>query len=75
MNVDNCAFAYLLINILDLSNIILTCLEYILDCLWLYLANNEDAKIITKNTYILATSILSIYTRNIYIGSIYTLNA
>lgn len=65
----------MIINVSSLSNIILTCLKYILNYLWLYLANNKDTKIITRDTYILATNILSTYTRDICIGNIYTLDA
>lgn len=69
---DSWVSAYLLINISSLIDIISTCSGYILGCLWLYSASNEDVKDTDRSIYILAPGIQSIYAKKTCIGSTYT---
>ena len=67
---DNWASAYVLVNVLSLSNTILTCSECILGCLWPCSTNGADAKSIDRGACTMIANIRSTYTRNIYIRNI-----
>lgn len=69
LNADIESSAYLLANLLGLFDTILTCSRWISNCLWLYLAVENDASSIDRSTYIIIARIESIYTTNIYISS------
>lgn len=58
----------------SLSITVWTSAEYILVCLWLYLASSEDLKSIDKDTCIIVTSIKSTCVKNTCIDRIYVIN-
>lgn len=67
-------FAYLLVNVLRLSNIILTCSRYILDFLLLCSAGSKNVKNNDRDDYILAVNIENTCPKNTCIGNTYTVN-
>lgn len=64
LDADNWASADLLINVLSLSDIILTYSRCISDCPWLCSTGNEGAKSNNRGTYIMAAGIKSIYAKD-----------
>ena len=74
LHTNSWAFAYFLVNVSSLSDTILTCSNYISNCLWLYLANNEGNENTNRSIYIATANIGSIYARNTYIGNTCTID-
>lgn len=69
-NADGWVFAYLIVNMSSLSNIILTYFIYISSCSWSSSAGSEGVKNSDRGTYTITTSIGNTYANNISIGSI-----
>lgn len=73
LNTKNLISAYLLVNISNLFNTILTYSRYISSFPLLYFFSSKDTKNTDKDTYMMTISIRNTYNRNTYIESTYTM--